>query len=80
MTKYKTFEEFKGEMPSIKIREIWDEMKELKRLNETGEKFKNYNNLTRKNELELKFEEIETLFGHESTLLKAMIYFLDKNK
>lgn len=62
---------------SEEIRKIWDEMKELKRLREElvvsgwGEQGR------RRSDLENKFEDIEILFGHESSLSKAIIYYLD---
>jgi len=59
--------------PSEQIRDIWDEMKELKRIYENHEPI----NSERCRELALKYEEIEILFGHESTLSKAIIYYLD---
>ena len=61
--------------PQEEIREIWMEMKELKRCREQG--IEGYCN-EKYCELESKYEEIETLFGHESTLSKAIIYYLNK--
>ena len=58
--------------PSSKIRVIWQEMKELKRLTEEG-----LINNPRLLELQDKFTQIEINFGHESTLMKATIYYLD---
>lgn len=55
------------------IKEIQQEIKELKRLKYWGIKS------PRRTQLESKFEEIETLFGHESTLDKAIIYFISQN-
>jgi len=61
-------------LPSEEIRLIWQEMKEKERL------FKSENdwNSKRYNELAEKFEDVDILFGHESTLDKAIIYFLDQ--
>jgi hypothetical protein len=60
--------------PSEKIRKIWDEMKKVKRLRESG--IAAYDNVEY-TMLERKYEEVETLFGHESTLSKAIIFYLD---
>ena len=49
-------------------------MKELKRYHDTGE----IRSIEREKYLQKKYEEIENLFGHESTLSKAVIYYLDK--
>ncbi len=57
--------------PTEEIRKIWEEMKELKRLRENGKNWQ-------KPELEEKYENIEILFGHESTLSKAIIYYMDE--
>ena len=54
--------------PQEEIREIWAEMKEMKWKEQEP----------RLQELRDKFEEIEILFGHESTLDKAIIYYLNK--
>ena len=54
------------------IKKIWEEMKELKRLRGEGRGWQ-------VPELEEKFEEVDILFGHESTLSKAIIYYLDNN-
>jgi len=62
--------------PSEQIRKIWDEMKELKRIYENHRPI----NSERCRELQDKFENIETLFGHESTLVKAVIYYLNTIK
>ena len=62
--------------PSETIREIWQEVKELQRLRKDG----CGNNITTERKLFLledKYENIEILFGHENTLLKALIYYLD---
>lgn len=56
--------------PQEEIRKIWAEMKRAKSLEDFPEKEK----------LQKKFEEIEILFGHESTLSKAIIYYLNTNK
>lgn len=64
--------------PQEKIREIWDEMKELKRLTENGNPEGDGFKASRTGYLEKKYEEIETLFGHESTLSKAIIYYINK--
>jgi len=61
------------ESPEDKIREIWEEMKEAKRMKEKG--IDTYDN-PRYMELENKYENVEILFGHESTLSKAIIYYL----
>lgn len=65
-----------SKIPSEQIREIWSEMKELKRLFENG--CGDANEEIRREELFNKFERIDILFGHESTLDKAIIYFIDK--
>lgn len=67
--------------PSEEIRKIWAEMKILKIMRERSpmELIKaGYDR--RKDELENKYEELDTLFGHESTLLKAIIFYLDTKK
>jgi len=67
--------------PSEEIREIWQEMKELKRLRENPVVDKEKNTITfddKIGDLSVKYEDIDTLFGHESTLNKAMIYYLDQ--
>lgn len=61
--------------PSEQIRVIWSEMKELKRLFENG--CGDANEELRREELFNKFERIDILFGRESTLDKAIIYYLD---
>ncbi len=58
--------------PSDRIREIWMEMKELKYLRGMIHRQRD------RERLEKKFEYIEILFGHEETLSKAIIYFLDE--
>jgi hypothetical protein len=58
--------------PSEKIREIWMEIKSLKRMQEDGGGYDNG-----RGDLEEKYDEVEGLFGHESTLSKAIIYYLD---
>ena len=58
--------------PSEKIREIWMELKSLKRMQEDGGGYDNG-----RGDLEEKYDEVEGLFGHESTLSKAIIYYLD---
>ena len=66
-------------IPSQKIREIWDEMKELKRLRENPVIDEVKNTITFDDkicDLSLKYEEVDTLFGHESTLSKAIIFYL----
>lgn len=65
-----------AKLPSEEIREIWSEMKELKRLFENG--CNSANDELRREELFNKFERIGILFGRESTLEKAIIYFLDQ--
>ena len=62
-------------MKAEQIREIWEEMKELKRYRETHTSIS-----TRGEFLEDKYEDIDTLFGHESTLSKAIIYYLNNLK
>ena len=57
------------------IREIWDEMKMMDRYRKDMPNFPE-----ERIELEKKYEEIETLFGHESTLSKAIIYYLNKQE
>lgn len=66
------------------IIKIWEEMNLLERLmsgiwyaneGENG-KFP----IKKQVELENKYKEIEILFGHESTLSKAIIYYLSQNK
>lgn len=68
-------------IPSQRIREIWQEMKELKRMRD-GEVIPMESIKEgwdrRKAELERKYQEVEILFGHESTLNKATVYFLDE--
>ena len=59
--------------PQVQIRDIWDEMKELKR-------YRNHQSCGSVEGLEEKYEEIDTLFGHESTLSKAIIYYLNTKK
>jgi hypothetical protein len=62
--------------PSEEIREIWFEMKELKRLTDHdcyGEDIKHREYLMEK------YEHIDILFGHESTLSKAIIFYQDQN-
>ena len=61
-------------MKQEEIRKIWQEMKQLKRFQEDGGGYD-----INRTELEEKYEEIDTLFGHESTLSKAIIYFLNLN-
>jgi|GEM_PF-6372621 len=65
--------------PSEEIRKIWEEMKALKRMIEQGLSELYYANGKKyvRNKLERKYEEIEILFGHESTLSKAIIFYLD---
>lgn len=63
--------------PSEQIRKIWEEMKELKRIIEIGNPHSNNFWTKRRGELEEKYENVENLFGHESTLLKAIIYYED---
>jgi hypothetical protein len=60
---------------SEEIRKIWEEMKELKRY----DLYASYSDKEKERtaKLQNKYEEIETLFGHESTLSKAIIYYLD---
>ncbi|MFA5696570.1 MAG: hypothetical protein WC917_03960 [Bacilli bacterium] len=60
--------------PQEEIRKIWEEMKELKYLNQS----KLVITRDRREELSIKFEEVETLFDHESTLSKAIIYYLNQ--
>lgn len=60
--------------PQEEIREIWEEMKELKRMREIQLWDNGY---IKRKQLESKYEEVETLFGHESTLSKAIIYYLN---
>ena len=62
---------------SEKIRKIWQELKELKRSRESG--IKAYDN-PRYMELERKYEEVDILFGHESSLNKAIIYYLSEHE
>lgn len=57
--------------PSEDINYIWREMKLLKRLREEMVQTE------QKALLEDKYTDIEILFGHESTLSKAIIYHLD---
>lgn len=62
----------KIKLPSEEIREIWEELKSLKRMQSFG-------NITpSRTRLENRYENIEILFGHESTLEKATIYYLDE--
>lgn len=61
--------------PSENIRVIWQEIKELKRLYEEP----CASNTERLNCLSDKYENIDILFGHEESLLKAIIYYLDTN-
>jgi len=66
---------------SEEIRKIWEEMKELKKFREGNTHYTCYGDsilCKRKEELEEKYEDIETLFGHESTLSKAIIYYMDE--
>jgi hypothetical protein len=69
----------KKENISYEIREIWQEMKELRNMRE-GKIISDIGNQTdfekRMLSLEKKFEEIEILFGNEATLSKAIIYYL----
>lgn len=58
--------------PQEHIREIWEEMKELKRLRDDCA------HLMRRAVLEKKYSEIEILFGREGTLEKAIIYYLNQ--
>ena len=60
--------------PQDKIRIIWQEIKALKRMREDGVDV--YDNPLYET-LEKKYEEIDTLFGHESTLSKAIIFYLN---
>ena len=60
--------------PAENIREIWQEMKELKRLREADSLADE-----RRVALEYKYGDIETLFGHESTLDKAIIFYINSN-
>jgi hypothetical protein len=68
--------------PSNKIRVIWQEMKELRNMRE-GKIISDIGNQTdfekRMLSLEKKFEEIEIMFGNDSTLSKAIVYYLDSN-
>ena len=70
----------KKSLPSNSIRLIWQEMKELRNMRE-GKIISDISNQAdfekRMFFLEKKYENIETLFGHESTLTKAVIYYLD---
>ena len=65
-----------SKFPSEQIREIWSEMKELKRLFENG--CQSANDEIRREELFNKFERIDILFGRESTLDKAIIFYQDQ--
>lgn len=68
-------------MPKEEIRKIWEEMKELKNLREVPlYEYLGRSYYEKKEYLEEKYENIETLFGHESTLSKAIIYYLDTKK
>ena len=71
-------------MPSEEIRIIWEEIKELNRLRESNFaaviSTESLKRMKRTEELEKKYENIEILFGHESTLSKAIIYYLDKKQ
>jgi len=62
-------------LPSQEIREIWQEMKELGRLMDRqccgGD-------LERREFLSTKFENVDILFGRESTLSKAIIFYEDQ--
>ncbi len=65
--------------PSEQIREIWQELKELKRFygfQMDPEEFKK--NQARHDYLQEKYESVITLFGAESTLSIAQIYYLDE--
>jgi len=64
--------------PQEEIRKIWAEMKKLKRMREGNFTIEEYENEER-NRLENKYSNIEILFGHESTLSKAIIYYLQNN-
>lgn len=59
------------------IRKTWDEMKELNRIREKGT---NSEGADRSEFLHNKYEEIDTLFGHESTLSKAIIYCFSQER
>lgn len=60
--------------PQDEIRKIWEEMKLVKRYQEG----KYIPGDIEPVKLVEKYEEIETLFGHESTLSKAIVYYLNK--
>lgn len=64
--------------PSEQIREIWMEMKELKRLTGGGWYESDVSQL-KYDKLLNKYKDVEILFGHESTLDKAIIYYLEQN-
>lgn len=63
--------------PAERIRETWQELKELKRLGD-GEFHEGMTN-ERYTELSEKFEELDILFGKEDSLLKAIIYYLNNH-
>lgn len=63
-------------IPSEEIRKIWEEIKELKRNEPPRDRFAE----NRLSHLSKKYENIEILFGHESSLNKAIIFYLDMNK
>ena len=64
--------------PSDRIRVIWEEMKKLDRMRKGKFSIEEYEK-EHKEKLEMKFQEVEILFGHESTLAKAIIYHLDNS-
>lgn len=64
-----------GEMISEKIREIWQEMKVVEQFHDgiMGKR----EDFAEASILEEKYSEIDILFGHESTLDKSIIFYLD---
>jgi len=66
--------------PSEQIRKIWQEMKMMKRLYD-GDFEKGISiekQIEIRDELHEKYKEIEILFGHERTLEKSIIFYLDQ--
>jgi hypothetical protein len=67
--------------PSQEIRKIWEEMQKLKFMQGREPNQLMENRWYReKAKLEEKYEETNILFGRESTLSKAIIYYLDSKK
>jgi hypothetical protein len=68
-----------GKNPMEQISGIWREIKEMKRLQSLPYELA-YDSEQRLNELQNRYEEVEVEFGKESTLDKAIIYYLNQQK